>query len=164
MLFLPPLSSLIIFPAGPYIPGYITSWKCFTNSGSAFVDGGMKFNHTLRALVVPTCGYYYISSSVNFFVDTEGVVFHKLKVTRNCPQGKQILEVFGPASSPRSKSQVTTYADEVVMLCAGSTIQVIVPHNVPCCGIGLRSYINAFLVARSNCTSEHAQEHAITIF
>lgn len=125
----------------------------------------MKFNHTLKALIVPTCGYYYISSSISFRVANKGDVYHKLRVTRNCPQrGKQILEVYGYASAPRNYSQVTTYVDEVLMLCAGSTVQVIIPDSVPCCGSGLGSYMNTFLVAETNCTSEHAQDHAMTIF
>ena len=145
-----------------YIPGYITSWKCIGGNGRPFVDRGMSFDHSHKALIVPTCGYYYISSSITFSLPTKGDVFHKLRITRECPGVNQApLEVVGYASTANMHSHVTSHVEEVLLLCEGSKIQVIIPDTVPCCAVGGSSYINSFMVAESNCT---AREHAMTIW
>ena len=143
----------------------MTSWKCIGDSGGPFVDGGMKFDNQQKALIVPTCGYYYISSSVTFSPSVQGSVFHKLRITQDCPEtSRRQIEAIGYASTSIKYKYVTSHVEEVVMLCENSQIQVIIPSTVPCCGYGGASYMNMFLVAESNCSASHAREHAMLVF
>lgn len=147
------------------LDGYVTSWKCVSSSGTSFVDGGMKFSGETKALIVPKCGYYYFSSSVTFFLKPIAEVFHKMSITRNCSSTDvQKIDVIGYSSSTKNNSRITTYTDNVILLCAGSTVQVVIPSKVPCCGYGAYSYMNGFLVAEANCTTPHAKDHAMLVY
>ena len=125
----------------------------------------MKFDIKQRALVVPTCGYYYVSSSITFSLSARGSVFHKLRITQDCPDtSKRQIEAIGYATTSIKYKYVTSHVEEVLLLCENSQVQVIIPSTVPCCGSGTGSYMNMFLVAESNCSASHAREHAMTVY
>ena len=81
----------------------------------------MKFDIKQRALVVPTCGYYYVSSSITFSLSARGSVFHKLRITQDCPDtSKRQIEAIGYATTSIKYKYVTSHVavlpSEVIVL------------------------------------------------
>lgn len=72
----------------------------------------------------------------------------------SCPSDAslQTATVVGHTTVGQDNKEAASYVDQVVMLCAGGTVQVSIPDTAPCCGEGKYSYINAFMVKETACT------------
>ncbi len=147
--------------------GYQTSWVC-ANSSGAFVDGGMDFSFSDKALNVRTCGYYQVSSHVYFQSDrttstsTSKYVRHELIINRNCKYAHEsdivILRSYSSlVSTPTSYGRTSTHIGDVVKMCKDGTIRVIIPNDSsnPCCPYGRSqsTYLSAFLVSETSCNA-----------
>ena len=143
--------------------GYQTSWVC-ANKSDAYVDGGMFFSQKDKKLYVPTCGYYYVSSHVFFQSDSSvsdsgsNYVRHQISIERNCSYSDDwlLLRSYSSLSAtPEKVGRTTTYIGDVVKMCAGGTISVIIPNDRynPCCAYGRSqtTYLSAFMVAETTC-------------
>ena len=145
------------------------------NESDAFVDGGMYFNQKDQKLYVPTCGYYYVSSSIFFQSDlsasgsSSNYVRHQIYVERNCSYAddRVLLRSYSSlAATQQNVGRTTTYIGSVVKMCGGGTISVIIPNDRynPCCPYGRyqTTFLSAFMVAEATCDAPVALDHAPT--
>ena len=134
-----------------------THWRC--DQESAFVDGGMIFRQDNKKLYVPECGYYYVSSQVQFGQYTPGkpsiYAQHQLFVETNCPNGSREIRTNAYATTDKTEWVATTFTGRLFKLCAGGTIYVKIPtgSNRACCPYGKRdgTFFSAHLVRALNC-------------
>lgn len=145
---------------------YTTMWTCEGKTRNAYVAGGMIFNQTDKALYVPTCGYYYISSQIHFsFKPADQPDFeeppdykalHHLNVDRNCT-GEDTrdfkISAYSPLGDGTFTSEGATYISDMVKICAGGKIWVTIPDTIPCCpyGIPVGTFLAAYLVHETDC-------------
>lgn len=139
---------------------YNSHWVC-EQRGGAFVDGGMYFNQTDKKLYVPKCGYYYVSSQMYFdYTPREGNLFvrHLLAVDRKCGEQSILeLESISSLGEVGREAKTSTYVADVVKICAGGKISVIVPASYedtnPCCpgGQSTITFFSAHLVQETEC-------------
>ncbi|XP_064394093.1 uncharacterized protein LOC135341455 [Halichondria panicea] len=134
-----------------------THWRC--DRESAFVDGGMIFRQDNKKLYVPECGYYYVSSQVQFGQYTAGkpsiYAQHQLFVETNCPHGSREIRTNAYATTDTTEWVATTFTGRLFKICAGGTIYVKIPtgSNRACCPYGKRdgTFFSAHLVRALNC-------------
>ena len=153
--------------------GYQSSWVCANKSG-AFVDGGMYFDLRTKKLHVPldTCGYYHVSSHVYFQSDNAAsaskYVRHQLILKRNCNYAHEadtvILRSYSSlVSDSQSYGRTSTSVSDVVKMCKGGSIQVIIPSDPsnPCCPYGRSqsTYLSAYMVSETSCNASIPMDH-----
>ena len=132
----------------------------------------MYFNQKDHKLYVPTCGYYYISSNILFQSDStysnsdSKYVRHQIAIVRNCSYSDDWLLLSSYSSlsaTPETIGRTTAYIGDVVKMCTGGTISVIIPddNNNPCCpnGQSQTTYLSAFMVAETSCDASIVLDH-----
>ena len=130
----------------------------------AFLDGGMTFSHENQTLKFPKCGYYYISSQVLFLYsaidnqnnNNKNNSHHVMEITPNCPPYKmeKISRFSFSSLIGRQNVKTSTYISDVVKICEGGSVRVIVPtYRNLCCASGdsHSTHISAFLISEFNC-------------
>lgn len=135
----------------------ITAWNC--NYGGAFVDGGMIFNLTDKKLYVPVCGYYYISSQVQFASyqrNKTDYAQHQLIVEPKCADQRPTITTNAYSYGTNETEWVTaTHTGRVFKLCNGGSVYIRVPQKKgnACCPRGKHdtTFISAHLVREMSC-------------
>ena len=143
-------------------PGYQGKWSCNVNQGGSFIQGGMNFSEQEQRLFFPTCGYYYFSSQISFLYSSDDSpqnnpkpsVQHGIEVHPNCAPLDTYYR-YSHSSLPLNKSIGTsTYIGDVVRVCEGGSVKILLPTSGLCCarGDGSGTYISAFLIQESDCS------------
>ena len=134
----------------------------------------MYFNQKTKKLHVPACGYYYISSHIYFQSDSSvsssdsKYVRHQLDIKRNCGYNDDFLRLrsySSLAATPTNLGRTTTYIGDVVKMCRGGSISVIIPDQYnPCCPYGRSqtTYLSAFMIADTTCEASRVLDHPPT--
>ena len=137
---------------------YTPQWDC-EDSGTAFVTGGMRFQHSDNSLYVPTCGWYYVTSQITFKSSSRRpkTFRHTLKIDRNCSETNLPYSHTGLTTTGPLEHDITvkssTFVGDLVKICTGGRIYVDVPDDNSCCPLGEESMtlLTAYLVKESEC-------------
>ncbi len=125
----------------------------------------MNFSQDDEQLYFPTCGFYYVSSQVLFqysLIDNEPnqnlSVFHSIHIKPNCDSDNRNIQHYLHSHSSLVQKEyykVSTYIGDVVKICTGGWIKIIIPkkRNLCCAqGDSMRTHFSAFLVQETECS------------
>lgn len=127
-----------------------THWCC---DRGAFVRGGMVFNN--KKLYVPKCGYYHVSSQVEFIPAernierlTEEFVHHQILVDSNCPGEQDMyINAYG-VNKGGLEWKSTTHASRLFRICSGGSVEIRTPNEPysTCCPTATNTFFFVQLV------------------
>ncbi len=142
---------------------YQTTWDCKEPLDA--IAGGMNFSKDSNELIFPVCGYYYFSSQVLFkYMDDNSnnkhgnAMFgahHIVQINSNCGLHTQVYNRNSYSSiTERNYQRTTSYLSDVVKMCAGGTIKILIPvRDSRCCAYGgvTDSFFSSFLIQKASC-------------
>lgn len=150
---------IFVHTLGLPLQGYQSTWKC--NHQEDLVAGGMNFSQDTQELTFPLCGFYYFSSQVLFQFSSrvEGnagqSARHGIEVTPNCDSYRRSFYLYSYSNLAEIQYRKTsTYLGDIIKMCAGGTIRLIIPTSQNlCCAHGgsMNTHFSAFLVHETIC-------------